>query len=959
MNGLLKVICLFVVISLGTLGLSTGSARAAMPNVDYLETFGIGAGMGGPGAIDLDDNGNLFVADRTAGVVKFSKLGTVEGQFQGVKASGTGLAVSPDGGKLFVAVDADGDFQSEQVAILDGASGALLGSLGQGGGEFANAGEIDLDSNGLIYVLDSSARVVRIFDGAGAAAGSFSVEVAGQLCALSAMAVNPATDEVFVADTAAPGAVRVYNATGTLLATYAAASDFGSAMVSFRGIAFDGQGRGYFIDNVSAKIAVLDFAGITAPAKAAVMGAIDLGVLAQGATQPQDAVVDSLSRLFVSGSYADGPSVAVLGVGNYQVPAANNAPGAPSVVAPMNGTVVASAQPTLQFGAASDADNDPLTYDVTVACAGQTIDSATGLAVLNYQVANALPENGQCTWSVKAFDGTDYSAEVSASFYVNAVNEAPAAPTLQSPLDQDNALGDTALVWSGSVDPDPNDTVSYLLTVLDASGNLVAEEAAVSGVTLSQTTAYASLVPGASYSWSVAAVDSTGLEAASVANAFVFAESGLVIDSNVPGADVYVGGNPGYLGTKVGQTPYVMLGAADGDYQVAVVHKGFEPVFGMVSVQAGGSAHFFADLLPALDPVGHFLRKGGLAAESGSGYSDIKVGGTPMPWLADIDSDGLLDLVVGKAGPKVVYFPGLQVVEPGGKLRFGARQVLADLGQREVAPCVVDWNNDGLQDLVFGAEDGLVRLVLNVGTANQPAFDAAGAVALQADGIMISAGGHSAPVVSDWNGDGLKDLLVGGDSGRVDLYLNVGTDDAPVLQAAGILFVSLKPKRVVPFVADWDADGDLDLMLSKNGKVFVQTNEAGVLAAPSRVAVLAPDRKKAALVQAGCGLFVMDSDNRKGKDFLAADSKGVLMQVKARASEPVAAFFDVLIQKLDQIADMVSSDPTLLAMVDQARGAAGNGDVDGVATSVDSLRTAQGLPTSAAIVCDELIGMMP
>ena len=51
-----------------------------------------------------------------------------------------------------------------------------------------------------------------------------------------------------------------------------------------------------------------------------------------------------------------------------------------------------------------------------------------------------------------------------------------------------------------------------------------------------------------------------------------------------------------------------------------------------------------------------------------------------------------------------------------------------------------------------------------------------------AGGVPITIeGGYPAPSVSDWNGDGKKDLLVGQKSeGRIRIYYNTGTDSEPV-----------------------------------------------------------------------------------------------------------------------------------------------------------------------------------
>lgn len=59
------------------------------------------------------------------------------------------------------------------------------------------------------------------------------------------------------------------------------------------------------------------------------------------------------------------------------------------------------------------------------------------------------------------------------------------------------------------------------------------------------------------------------------------------------------------------------------------------------------------------------------------------------------------------------------------------------------------------------------------------------------DGVKLEAAGkaidvevgHAVPVVTDWNADGKKDLIVGQfGGGKIRLYLNQGTDSAPVFE---------------------------------------------------------------------------------------------------------------------------------------------------------------------------------
>lgn len=61
--------------------------------------------------------------------------------------------------------------------------------------------------------------------------------------------------------------------------------------------------------------------------------------------------------------------------------------------------------------------------------------------------------------------------------------------------------------------------------------------------------------------------------------------------------------------------------------------------------------------------------------------------------------------------------------------------------------------------------------------------------ALQCAGSPIDVGTFSDPLVVDWNEDGLKDLIVGQfsegepDEGKIRIYLNEGTNSVPVFTA--------------------------------------------------------------------------------------------------------------------------------------------------------------------------------
>jgi hypothetical protein len=80
-----------------------------------------------------------------------------------------------------------------------------------------------------------------------------------------------------------------------------------------------------------------------------------------------------------------------------------------------------------------------------------------------------------------------------------------------------------------------------------------------------------------------------------------------------------------------------------------------------------------------------------------------------------------------------------------------------------------------------------------------PAADLAPPVRLTAAGKPIDTDvGHAAPYVTDFDGDGVNDLLVGQFGGGVLwVYKNAGTNAGPKL-AAGVKFQDGKPEGTVP-----------------------------------------------------------------------------------------------------------------------------------------------------------------
>jgi WD40 repeat protein len=213
-----------------------------------------------------------------------------------------------------------------------------------------------------------------------------------------------------------------------------------------------------------------------------------------------------------------------------------------------------------------------------------------------------------------------------------------------------------------------------------------------------------------------------------------------------------------------------------------------------------------------------------------AGNEVISVGSNAAPFVVDFNNDGAQDLLVGTGEGSLTLFINLgSSAEPV----YGAPVVLKDARGTEInvdsccAPHVVDWNGDSRKDLLLGSGEGTLSLYRNAGTDRSPVFSSPKPV--EADGAPLDVGSFAAPFVADWNGDGKQDLLIGDGDGYVHLYLDVSTGTEPKLIATGL--VKVNDERIAvdgaaaPFLVDWNNDGRKDLLVgSQGGEVFLFTD---------------------------------------------------------------------------------------------------------------------------------------
>lgn len=240
-------------------------------------------------------------------------------------------------------------------------------------------------------------------------------------------------------------------------------------------------------------------------------------------------------------------------------------------------------------------------------------------------------------------------------------------------------------------------------------------------------------------------------------------------------------------------------------------------------------------------------------AEAKWGYTTLSV--------ADWDHDDLPDLIVNSIWGKVEWFKNVGTRQAP---KFSAARTVDVQWQGEApkpawtwwqpraeelatqwrtTPIVVDWNEDGWNDLLMLDHEGYLaffrrervgqKLVLHPGERifRGDHFDSRHAVQKATDDKLRlnakSAGssGRRKLCVVDWDADGHRDLLV--NSVNASWLRNVSEADEPTT------FINKGPlgKRVLaghttsPTTADWDGDGFRDLLLgAEDGRVYYLKN---------------------------------------------------------------------------------------------------------------------------------------
>lgn len=191
------------------------------------------------------------------------------------------------------------------------------------------------------------------------------------------------------------------------------------------------------------------------------------------------------------------------------------------------------------------------------------------------------------------------------------------------------------------------------------------------------------------------------------------------------------------------------------------------------------------------------------------------IGDALSPALGDVDGDGDLDLMLGSSGTLTYY----QNTDTGyvDSDAFGSFSLFSD----DSSPTLFDFDGDGDLDMLVGNKYGNINYYENnAGELTELDDHPLG---------VLNVGANIHPALTDFDSDGDTDLILGSQDGGLSYFINEGGsfDRAP----SNELGITNSESWLRPTFFDYDADGDLDLFIGNEAdELILWTNNEGTFA---------------------------------------------------------------------------------------------------------------------------------
>lgn len=279
-----------------------------------------------------------------------------------------------------------------------------------------------------------------------------------------------------------------------------------------------------------------------------------------------------------------------------------------------------------------------------------------------------------------------------------------------------------------------------------------------------------------------------------------------------------------------------------------------------------------SDRMPQFLPPRYFQQQAG----------DLKCGALATPAGFDWDGDGDDDILCGNTAGYIEFFenlsgPGVELPKWAAPVRLTADgqpvRILAGPNGSIQGPAeakwgytclsVADWDHDGLPDLVINTIWGKIQWLKNVGTRTEPKLSSSQSIEVAWNGQPPKPAWtwwqpapqewatqwRTTPIAIDWTGDGLTDLVVLDPEGYLTLLRRERRAEQLVLLPPERVFYgtnlsvtdsrhTIVDKQSGPlrlnngragasgrrklWIADWDGDGQLDILANSTSANFLK-----------------------------------------------------------------------------------------------------------------------------------------
>jgi hypothetical protein len=203
-------------------------------------------------------------------------------------------------------------------------------------------------------------------------------------------------------------------------------------------------------------------------------------------------------------------------------------------------------------------------------------------------------------------------------------------------------------------------------------------------------------------------------------------------------------------------------------------------------------------------------------------FAGIDVGNDASPVFVDIDADNDLDLFIGESGGRLHYYKNNGTATAPDYSQESTYFNLIDVGSQS-RPFFADLNANGKYDLLIGGASGKIHYFQNVGTPTSPIF-----LFISDNAFDIDVGVDASPFLVDIDADGDLDLFIGNSLGQIHYYKNRGYSKIPMFLLEEIYTAdhwTYIVANAIPVFADIENDGDFDLFIGNiDGQVHFCRN---------------------------------------------------------------------------------------------------------------------------------------